>query len=70
MVANIPDYCIEEVANQALALMMAILKKVTVMDRKSGKGMGYKKAEPLYRLSSMNLGLIALGRIARNLQKG
>lgn len=70
MVANIPDYCIEEVANQALALMMAILKKVTVMDREVRKGVwSYKKAEPLYRLSSMNLGLIAFGRIARNFAK-
>lgn len=67
MVANVPDYCIEEVANQALALMMAVLKKVTVMDREVRKGVwSYKKAEPLRRLSGMNLGLIAFGRIARN----
>lgn len=67
MVANVPDYCIEEVANQALALMMTVVKKVAVMDRETRQGRwSYKKAEPLYRLSRMNLGIVAFGRIARD----
>jgi len=70
MVANVPDYCVEEVANQAMALMLGVLRKLTVMDREVRQGnWSYKKAEPLYRLSEMNLGIIAFGKIAQEFVK-
>src|SRR5437870_5208950 len=33
LVVNIADYCIEEVSNQALALLLASLRKITRLDR-------------------------------------
>ncbi|MBA7475854.1 C-terminal binding protein [Candidatus Atribacteria bacterium 1244-E10-H5-B2] len=70
MVANVPDYCIEEVSNQALTLMLAVLRKLTIADRETRKGnCSYENTKPLYRLSKMNLGIIAFGRIAREFVK-
>jgi len=70
MVANVPDYCIEEVSNQALTLMLVILKKLTIADMEVRKGhWSYQNTKPLYRLSNMNLGIIAFGRIAREFAK-
>lgn len=70
MVANVPDYCIEEVSNQALSLMLAVLRKLTIADRETRKGnWSYENIKPLYRLSKMNLGIIAFGKIAREFVK-
>lgn len=70
MVANVPDYCIEEVSNQALSLMLAVLRKLTIADRETRKGnWSYENTKPLYRLSKMNLGIIAFGKIAREFVK-
>jgi len=70
MIANVPDYCIEEVSNQALTLTLAVLRKLTIADRETRKGnWSYKNTEPLYRLSKMNLGIIAFGKIAREFVK-
>lgn len=67
MVANVPEYCIEEVSLHALALMLNLLRKVTLMDReaKSGKW-SYKGAVPIFRISKQIVGLIAFGKIARS----
>jgi len=67
MVANVPDYCTEEVANHALALMLSLLRKVILMDKEVRKGIwSYKRSIPINRLSTLNLGVVAFGRIARN----
>jgi D-3-phosphoglycerate dehydrogenase len=67
MVANVPEYCTEEVSLHALALMLNLLRKVTLMDReaKSGKW-SYKGAVPIFRISKQIVGLIAFGKIARS----
>ncbi len=66
MVANVPDYCLEEVATQTLALLLSVVRKVVPMNQGVRAGQwSYQKAEPLLRLSNMNLGLVAFGKIAR-----
>lgn len=66
MVANVPDYCISEVSDHALALILALVRKISLMDRDVRNGVwSYKKAVPVRRLSDMTLGLIAFGNIAR-----
>lgn len=66
MVANVPDYCLEEVATQTLALLLSVVRKVIPMNQGVRAGQwSYQKAEPLLRLSNMNLGLVAFGKIAR-----
>lgn len=65
-VANVPDYGSEEVADQALALLMAVSRRVVTRDRdvrNGGWNVGAK--EPIYSLSGKTLGIIGFGRIGR-----
>jgi D-3-phosphoglycerate dehydrogenase len=67
MVANIPDYCIDEVADQTLALMLAVTRKIKIAATEVRRGnWSYFKTVPIRRFSAMSLGLISFGNIARN----
>jgi D-3-phosphoglycerate dehydrogenase len=68
VVANFPDFCIREVANHAIVLMMACAKKVVHMDRLL-RSQGWDAARavrwPMGAIHDQTLGLIAFGNIAR-----
>jgi D-3-phosphoglycerate dehydrogenase len=72
MVANFPDFCIEEVANHALVLMLACAKKVVQLDR-TLREKGWQAARallsPMGTVHDQTLGLIAFGNIARAFAK-
>lgn len=64
MVANVPDYCIDEVASHAIALLMACARKVVLVNNAVKSGVWtYAVAEPIYRLTGQTLGIVGLGRI-------
>ncbi len=69
--ANVPDAFIEEVANHTLALILAGNRKLLETDRfvKSGKwSAGARNREaciPIRRLSTLTLGLVGFGNIAK-----
>ncbi|HND62726.1 MAG TPA: C-terminal binding protein [Opitutaceae bacterium] len=67
VVANAADYCTEEVSDQAVALILASVRRVVSMDRyvHTGRWTGYPRVTPLRRVSQLTLGLVGLGRIAR-----
>ena len=66
LACNCPGYCSEEVAMHAVALMMDVLRKVTLLDRDvRGGGWDYKLGYPIRRISNMTLGLVFFGSIAR-----
>ena len=63
-VCNVPDYGTREVADQALALMMNITRKVRMMGNRTCKGdWNYAEAIPIRRLSDQTVGILGLGRI-------
>lgn len=65
-VCNVPDYCIEEMADHALALLLALVRGVVELDRNvRAGGWDYDSAGPLRRLSDVRLGVIGFGRIGR-----
>ena len=72
-VANVPYYCLEEVSDHTMALILACARKFYQLlpDIKSGKWStqaDYLSAlKPLHRLSGQTLGLIGFGNIARTL---
>jgi D-3-phosphoglycerate dehydrogenase len=68
VVTNVPDYCIDEVSDHALALILALVRRVVVLDRsvRSG-GWDLAPARPVHRLRGRTLGLVGFGRIARRL---
>ena len=66
IVANVPDYCVDEVSTHALALILACARGITLLDRKiRDKKWDFTLAKPLFRTQGKTLGLFGLGRIAR-----
>ena len=69
VVANVPDFCSEEVAEHTLGLILAVTRKIVLADRKSRRGEWVSGMDallrPMRRLSGQMLGLIGLGKIGR-----
>jgi D-3-phosphoglycerate dehydrogenase len=66
VVTNVPDYCIEEVSDHALALLLACARKVAFLDRRVRAGRWEARdAVPIRRLSGQVLGLVGFGKIPR-----
>ncbi|MBC7815965.1 MAG: C-terminal binding protein [Planctomycetaceae bacterium] len=65
-VTNVPDYCVEEVADHALALLLACARKVAFFHQRTKAGEYRLQAgSPLRRLRGAVLGIVGMGRIAR-----
>lgn len=65
-VANVPDYGAEEVSDQALALLLAVVRRVASRDRAVRAGAwNVSRREKMYRIAGRSLGLVGYGRIAR-----
>ncbi|MFA5659252.1 MAG: C-terminal binding protein [Oscillospiraceae bacterium] len=63
-VCNVPDYGTFEVADHAIALMLALVRKVVFNNNNIKNGMwSYQAAVPIYRLSTQTVGIIGVGRI-------
>lgn len=68
VVTNVPDYSVEEVATHALALILTCLRKVVDADRSvRGGTWSIDNFRPIRRLSTLTVGLVGYGRIARQL---
>jgi len=66
VVANVPDYCIEEVSDTAIAHILNCVRKVTLANNLFHKGdWAYAKIKPIRRLGDLTIGLIAFGNIAK-----
>jgi D-3-phosphoglycerate dehydrogenase len=65
-VTNVPSYCEEEVADHALALILALARKVMPYHAGVRQGLWkWQTGKPVLRLSAATFGLIAFGRIGR-----
>lgn len=68
LVTNVPDYCIDEVSDHAVALALAFGRGVAVLDRSVRRGSWTPTdARPLHRIRGSTFGLVGFGRIARAL---
>jgi D-3-phosphoglycerate dehydrogenase len=66
IVTNNPSYCIEEVAEHTMALLLASARKVAFYDRLvRGGRWEVPPGKPMYRLAGSTLGLVGFGHIAR-----
>jgi D-3-phosphoglycerate dehydrogenase len=63
-VVSVPDYCTQEVADHALALLLGLVRGVVALDLNVRQG-GWdaKAAGPLRTLAEMRVGIVGLGRI-------
>ncbi|NQT28364.1 MAG: C-terminal binding protein, partial [Candidatus Omnitrophica bacterium] len=70
IVANVPDFCIDEVSTHTLALILACARGIILLDSKiKEKKWDFTLAKPLFRTQGKILGLFGLGNIARAVAK-
>jgi D-3-phosphoglycerate dehydrogenase len=66
IVTNNPTYCIEEVAEHTMALLLSAARKITFYDRQVRNGKWeVPPGKPIQRLAGSMLGLVGFGNIAR-----
>ncbi|HKW25068.1 MAG TPA: C-terminal binding protein [Terriglobales bacterium] len=64
VVTRVPDYCIEEVADHAMALLLALARKVPLANALTHAGRWELAVlTPIHRLRGRTLGLVGFGRI-------
>src|SRR5574341_1004644 len=70
IVCNVPDYCMEEVSDHALALILALWRGVVLYDRAVRAGTwNAEMKKPMVRLAGRALGIVGLGRIGSRLAR-
>ena len=70
IVANVPDYCMEEVSDHTLAVFLCLVRKVISLERSIGSGTwDFRVAVPIHRLKGMTYGIVGCGRIGREVAK-
>jgi len=66
VVCNVPDYGVDEVADHAVGLLLAVVRKIALVDRRlrdEPRPWSYLAVEPVFRLSQATVGIVGLGRI-------
>jgi D-3-phosphoglycerate dehydrogenase len=67
-VCNVPDYCVEEMADSSLALLLSLLRGVVALDRSVRAGAwDHTAAGPLRTFRGTKLAVLGWGRIGRAL---
>jgi D-3-phosphoglycerate dehydrogenase len=66
LVTNIPDYCVDEVGDHAMAMLLALVRKLQTYDKATRAGIWrWQAAQPIYRMRGSIMGFLAFGQIAR-----
>jgi len=69
IVANVPDFCFEEVSNHTIALILACAKKLTFLNNGTKQGHWDHCPEPMGPIYGQTLGLVGCGNIGRTTAK-
>lgn len=71
LVTNVPnDWCENEVADHAMALLLALARKLRDYDRATRAGVWHwQSGQPIHRLRGSILGLLSFGAIARSIAR-
>jgi D-3-phosphoglycerate dehydrogenase / 2-oxoglutarate reductase len=73
-VTNVPDYCVEEVSDHVIAMLLSHWRGITAFDRESKLGRWDPASANLVRTRNMTVGILGYGRIgqatARKLTRG
>ncbi|MDO8785661.1 MAG: C-terminal binding protein [Syntrophales bacterium] len=76
LAANMPDYCLEEVSDHAMALILACTRRIVVLNETVKRGGWKVEPDPdiqkevwpkMSRLKGQTLGLVGFGRIPRTM---
>lgn len=66
-VANVPDYCVGEVSDHAIAMLLDWARGTVAFDRDVKRGNWNPARARSRRVSTLTVGIIGLGRIARSM---
>jgi D-3-phosphoglycerate dehydrogenase len=71
VVANVPDYCIDEVGDHTLALGLMLLRRIPMYHNavRAGRWHWKEAGAPIFRFRNTTWGLIGFGRIAQNVAR-
>lgn len=70
IVTNNPTYCVDEVADHTMALILALVRKIAYYDRQVRDGRwNVSDGKPIFPIGGSNLGLVGFGNIARQVAK-
>ncbi len=70
LVTNVPEYCLQEVSDHAMALLLALARRVVQFAGDTRASIWDEKREqrrPIPRLQGQTLGLVGFGKIARTM---
>jgi D-3-phosphoglycerate dehydrogenase / 2-oxoglutarate reductase len=66
LVTNVPDYCVDEVSDHTMALLLALIRKIPFANARSHASLWQLSAlAPIHRLRGSVLGLVGFGRISQ-----
>ncbi len=66
LVTNVRDYCTEEVADHAMALWLALVRRLFDYDRATHAGVWkWQSGQPIYRLRGRTMGIVSFGKIGQ-----
>ena len=66
VVTRVPDYCLDEVSDHAMALLLALVRKIPSSNARTQNGRWEMRAVvPIHRLRGSVLGLVGFGQIPR-----
>ena len=70
IVANVPDYCIDEVATHTVAMLLTLIRKTAFFDRKvKSSQWDFRQGASIHRIQGKILGLIGCGKIGFEVAK-
>lgn len=76
IVTNVPDYCMDEVSDFTIALMLCALRHIPTYDKHIREGIWFRGSimseagfPPMRRLNRLTLGLVGFGRIGREVAR-
>ncbi|MBV8894387.1 MAG: C-terminal binding protein [Acidobacteria bacterium] len=67
VVTNVPDYCVDEVSDHAMALLLALARKIPLANARAHTGRWELAATSIHRLRGNVVGLVGFGKIAKAL---
>jgi len=68
LVTNVPSYCLDEVAEHALALILSLARRICAYNGAVRAGdWRLEVGAPIHRLSGQTVGIVGLGKIGRTL---
>ncbi|MFA5028959.1 MAG: C-terminal binding protein [Candidatus Methylomirabilota bacterium] len=67
MVCNVPDYCVSDLTEHTMALLLAWWRRIPELDQQVRREGWGRAIRPVYRLEGKTLGIVGMGRMGQAL---